>query len=263
MRGTPEARRRPPRTLALGTWLATRGVLAGVSLALAALGAGAGVIGTLLIARKGGGGAAQIPVVASSALAWGAGVMLAVGAAVHAIRRDRDEGIFALVQMRGGSTVRYVLGRVGGLVLVLAMAVGGATLIVSLAAASAGHASPQQVASASAEALAYSLAFAATLGPVSMAALGATPRVGGYLVFLAVLVLPEVTAPWTSALLPDGWHELTSIPAALDAVRTGVESPLTGGAHLARAVAGLAAVVSLCLVAVGVQAARLDREHAR
>ncbi|MDP9036943.1 MAG: hypothetical protein M3O50_19260 [Myxococcota bacterium] len=262
MHATPEVGRRSPRTLALGAWLATQGVLVTLSLALAVLGAGAGVMAALLVARKGGGGAPQIPIVASLALAWGAGVMLAVGAALHAIRRDKDEGIIALVRMRGGSTGRYVIGRVGGLVVVLAIAVGGATLIVSLAAASAGRAPPREVARASAAALAYSLAFAATLGPVAMAALGATPRIGGYLVFLAVVVVPELTAPWTSAWLPDGWHELTSIPAALDAVRTGVESPLTS-AHLARAVAGLAAVVSLCLVAVSVQAARIDREHAR
>ncbi len=265
MRATIRGRDRSPRTLALGTWLATRGALAGVALVLTAVGAGATVVASLVIARNGGAGAAQIPAIASSALAWGAGIMLAFGAAFRAILRDMDEGVFALVRARGGSSAHYVRGRVGGLVVVLAIALGGATLIASLAAtsvASLGGGSTQ-VARSGAGAVAYALAFSATMGPVAMACLGALTRVRGYFVFLAVLMVPEIAAPWTAALLPAGWHELTSIAAALDAVRAGVSSPEVSGAHLARAVAALVALVSLCLVAVGAQLARIEGERVR
>ncbi len=64
------------------------------------------------------------------------------------------------------------------------------------------------------------------------------------------MVVPELLEPWTSAVLPRGWTELTSIPAALAAVRAGVLAPAANGASAARAVAGLAAVVALALLVV-------------
>jgi hypothetical protein len=88
----------------------------------------------------------------------------------------------------------------------------------------------------------YSLAFAITLGPVAMAALGARTRAGGYLTLLAVLILPEAIESYTARILPPGWHELTSIPAALEAVRGAVLLPHSSPAA-ARAAAGLAGVV--------------------
>ncbi|HEV3190865.1 MAG TPA: hypothetical protein VGY54_10235, partial [Polyangiaceae bacterium] len=99
-------------------------------------------------------------------------------------------------------------------------------------------------------ALAYALAFAMVIGPVSVAAVGSGTRAGGYLILIAILVLPELASPWTAALLPPGWYELTSIPAALDAVRGGVASPSTAGLPLVRAAAGLAAVVATSLAVV-------------
>jgi hypothetical protein len=96
----------------------------------------------------------------------------------------------------------------------------------------------------------YALAFAATLGPIAVAALGARSRAGGYLTLVAVLVLPELLARWTSEVLPRGWHELTSVPAALAAVRAGVAAPVERAESLARALAGLVAVVAVCVVVV-------------
>jgi hypothetical protein len=99
-------------------------------------------------------------------------------------------------------------------------------------------------------ALVYALAFAATVGPLAMAALGARTRSGGYMTLLAVLVAPELLAPWTRMLLPGGWYELTSIPAALEAVRRGVLSSRAAGEHTARAIVVLVAVIATSLVVV-------------
>ncbi|MGH7271522.1 MAG: hypothetical protein ACREJ3_13920, partial [Polyangiaceae bacterium] len=97
----------------------------------------------------------------------------------------------------------------------------------------------------------YALVFAATLGPVTMAALGARTRARGYFTLLAVLVLPEVLAPWTLSLLPAGWDELASIPAALETVRRGIAVPGAASLHVVRALVGLTAVVAAALITVG------------
>jgi hypothetical protein len=246
-----------PRTLALGAWLAARGALGTVGIVLALLGALASVV--VAVAVAGSGAEAQLPTVASSAIAWSAGVMLAFGASLRAVHRDREDGIAALVRARGAGLGAYLRGRVGGLVLVLAAAVGGATLVAGIAATSVARPS-LPAAHAGLAALVYALAFAATLGPVAMATLGARTRAGGYLTFLAVLALPELLAPWTSGLLPRGWHELTSIPAALAAVRAGVAAPGAMAVPMARALAGLAAVVAISLVAVAARVGRAESE---
>ena len=90
-----------------------------------------------------------------------------------------------------------------------------------------------------------------------MACLATSSRVGGYLTLLAVVVVPELLSPWTSALLPRGWGALTSIPAALDAVRAAAGS--TGSVvDCARAVAALALVIAVSLVVVRTGAAYVE-----
>ena len=246
-----------PRTLALGTWLATRGAMAGVGFALAIAGALASVVAA--VAVSGSSGAAELPLLESSVIAWSAGVVLAFGGALRALRQDREQGVIALVRARGASVGAYVRGRVGGLVGVLAVAIGGATLVAGIAATSVAHPALTAVRT-SAAAVVYALAFAATLGPVAMAALGSRTRRGGFLALLAVLALPELLSPWTATLLPRGWHELTSIPAALAAVRAGVAAPSAMAVPMARALAGLAAVVALSFVVI---AARVRQTDAR
>jgi hypothetical protein len=243
--------------LALGTWLAARGAMAVAGMVMAALAAVAFVVLAAVVGAHGGGGAASLPAVASSAIAWSAGMTLAFGAALRAVRRDREHGIVDLARARAVGLARYVRGRVGGLVLLLAITVGGATLVAGLAATTVARPS-LPAARATLGALAYALAFAATMGPVSLAALGARTRGGGYLALVAVLGLPELLARWSMEWLPEGWHELTSIPAALAAVRAGVVAPAAMGASLARALAGLMAVVALSLFVVAARARRTD-----
>jgi hypothetical protein len=210
------------------------------------------------MARHGGNGAVRLPTVASEAVAWSAGTTFAVGAALRAFDRDRDQGVLSLVLARGATAGEYVRGRVGGLVLVLAAAVGGATLVAVLAAASAAGDLSAALRQGFA-AMVYAVAFSLTLGPVAMAALGVRSRAGGYVVLLAVLVLPELISPWTGLLLPHGWHELTSIPAMLDAVRAAALRPNEAAAGGARAVAGLAAVVALSMIALALRVGPASR----
>lgn len=241
--------------LALGVWLASRGGLVAFGFALAALGA---VLAAVAAAAGMAHGGARVPALTAQIVAWGSGVTVAFGGALHAVRRDRDEGVIALVRARGATASSYVQGRVGGLAIVVAAAVAGPTLVAGVAATSfARPALPAALASLGA--LAYALAFAMTLAPVAMATLGARTRSGGYLSLVSVLAVPELLSPWTSTLLPRGWSELTSIPAALSAVGAGFSSP-AAALHFARAVAGLTAVVAASLLVV---AARLPNPDAR
>jgi hypothetical protein len=197
-----------------------------------------------------------LPMLASEAIAWSAGVMLAFGAALRAIDRDREQGVLALVRARGASVADYVRGRVGGLVALLTASVGGATLVAALAAMSAeGIAGTLRPGIA---AVAYAIAFSVTIGPVAMAALGARTRAGGYFTLVVVLFVPELISPWTSSLLPSGWYELTSIPAALEAVRAAVAWPAAALAPGARALAALGAIIAVSLLVVAVRVGRID-----
>lgn len=245
---------RRTQTLAFGIWLARRGGLVAFGLALAVLSA----LGSIAVAFALPGFAGKhLPTAASVVIVWGAGVMLAFGGALRALPRDWQDGTIALLRARGVPASAYVGARVGGLVILLTLAVGGATLVAALAATSVAR-PPLAAGRAGLSALVYALAFAMTMGPLAMAALGARTRAGGYLTLIAVLVVPELAASWTSAVLPSGWHELSSVPAALEAVRAFVLSPRASGAHAARAVAGLTAVVIVSLAVVRARVPRAE-----
>jgi hypothetical protein len=240
----------------LGISLASRNVLVRVSLVLAAFLAIFSV--GIAVATKGR-LATQLPTMVSLGGAWLFGVTLAFGASLRAIAHDEEEGVLALARARGVPEAYYALGRVGGLILLLALSVGGPTLVAALAATAVAK-ERLAVGRESLAASAYALAFALVIGPVAVAAVGSGNRAGGYLILVAILALPELAAPWTAALLPPGWHELTSIPAALDAVRAGVASPSTAGLALVRAAAGLAAVVAASLVVVQARVRHIQRK---
>jgi hypothetical protein len=256
-----EAPRARPRTLALGIWLTMRGALARASLVLAA----AGALGSIAvaIAMQGTPALTELPALASMVFAWGTGTTLAFGGALRALGQDREQGVLALAHARGVGAAAYGGGRVGGLVVVLALAVGGSTFVAGLAATAVAGNQGFVVARASIAALVYALAFSVTVGPLAMAALGGRSRAGGYLTLLAVLVLPELLAPWTRALLPAGWRELTSIPAALEAVRAGVQTAGPAALHATRAVVGLVAVVAASLLLVRARVAALAGDATR
>jgi hypothetical protein len=232
--------------------------MAVVGVGVSAAGAAVAILWAVAAARHGERAAERVVTFTAEGVAWSAGIMIAFGAALRAFHRDREQGVLSLARVRGASVAQYARGRVGGLVLVLAATVGGPTLLATLAATAAGGG--WSSVRGGLAGLAYALAFAASVGPVALAALGAKTRTGGYFTLLAVLVLPEVVSPWTSGLLPHGWWELTSIPAALKAVRLGVAQPIEAGASAARAVAALAAVVAVAVLVVGVRARRAETE---
>jgi|HubBroStandDraft_1064217.scaffolds.fasta_scaffold06787_5 hypothetical protein len=245
---------RRPRTLALGIWLATRTGLARIGLWLAA---GTAIATAILAQGHVGALASRFPTLAAMGVAWSAGISVAFGGALRALRRDLDQGVVALARLRGVGLLAYVRGRVWGLTALIALAVGAATLGVGFTTIvdSKDRLAATREAFA---ALTYALAFAATLGPLAMAALGTGNRLVGYLSLLAVLALPEVLAGWTEPRLPAGWHELTSIPSALSAVAAGVRSGGPSLLHMVRAMAGLAAIIALSLAAVWARLAQAE-----
>jgi hypothetical protein len=248
---------------ALGRALARTGIMAKLAYVVAGLTVLSLVALAFALAKTGDDGAiVRIPLVASSLLAWGAGVFLAFSASMRALRRDREEGVREMVRARGYSATSYLWARVFGLGAEVAWLVGGGTVLAgAVAALLATHrgALANAVGDAGA-ALAFSLAFAVVVAPVAMATLGARSRVGGYLLLLLVLVVPELLEPWTSRILPAGWEELGSIPGALLALRASLLPSHVDGGLLARAGAVLAVVTALALLAVRAELAALDAE---
>src|SRR5690242_8629903 len=95
--------------VALGVGLARRGVLATIAIGVCAF--TVLVLALLAFALAGRGPYApvhDVPLLASSWLAWGGGFLLAFSAAAHALRRDRAEGVRDLVALRTTTLDRYV-----------------------------------------------------------------------------------------------------------------------------------------------------------
>ena len=250
----PAALRRRPRTLALGFWLASRGPSAKLMLAFSVALAIAGVFASRWMAHDDTHLLPLVPRFASYAFAWGAALGFGVAAAARAPFRDVETGVLALIRARGGTLSEYVIGRVGGLALWLGLLSVGGTAITSVAALSVAHPTGAMV-RASAGAALYALVFALAMGPLAMATLGGRSRFRGYLAFLAVIVLPELGSPWVRTLIPEGWHELTSLPSALETLQS-VASASTNGLAASRALAGLTAVAAISIVIVHAHAVR-------
>ena len=189
------------------------------------------------LARTGSGFPAQLPLLESSAIAWSAGMVLALGCALGALGRDREQGrvgarpgtrsehqrLRARARRGAGAAARGHGGRRDA----------GRRDCCDLGDAPRAGCGARRARPASFTRWPSQRRSARWPWPRSAGA-GAT---GGALALLAVLALPELLSPWTATpLLPRGWHELTSIPAALAAVRAGVMAPAaTGAAHGARA----------------------------
>jgi hypothetical protein len=249
--------------LALGVALARGGVMAKLALGIAGLTVFLAVTVPVALSRDEAlPPLAAVPAVGASALAWGAGVILAFAGAAHALRRDHDDGIRALLAARGSSPDRYVWGRVGGLALLLAIVVGGGTLVIGavsiLVARAAGLA--LEAVQGTGASLVYALAFSLVLAPVSMAALGARSRIGGYAWLLAIVFLPELFQDATATLVPRTWNDVVSIPAALASLRGSLMPSHVDPMRLARSVIVLSFVAVFCMLIVLQQTDRVDAE---
>ncbi len=249
--------------LVLGISLARRGFLVGASLAI-------GAVTTLALmglaasyARRGAEAPVQsVPILASGALAWGAGFLLAFSASARVLRRDRADGVRQLLRWRGLGLARYLGTRVGGLAALLAIVVAGGTALVGASALAVGAklGTARDVAQSTGAALAYAVAFSLVVAPLAVAAVGARSRMGGYFFLAAVLFLPEMAATWLEAMLPHGLAELFAIPSALAALRTSLAPGSVDGWRALRSVLALAVFVALALAAVRREITVVDRE---
>jgi hypothetical protein len=255
--------RRGRGLLALGVSLARGGVMSKVGLGIAGLTVFLAITVPIALSRdEAQPPLAVVPAVGASALAWGAGVILAFAGAAHALRRDHDEGIRALLAARGANADRYVWGRVGGLALLLAIVVGGGTLVigaVSIFSARAGGLA-LDTAQGTLASIVYAIAFALVLAPLSMAALGARSRMGGYAWLLALLFLPELFEDVTRTLVPRAWNDVVSIPAALASLRGALMPAHLDPMRLARSLIVLSFVAVFCMLIVLQQTDRVDAE---
>jgi hypothetical protein len=258
---SPASPSRLRASIALGAALAARGILVKLAMGLGLLVTFIGVVLALLHV----GSAATlvlVPAASSSALAWGAGVPIAFAGSIHAFRQDRARGIRALLHARGARVSDYANGRVLGLALIVFAVVGGGTLVsggVGMLAASAAGAAGRAVQGLFAS-LVFALAFAVVVSALALAAMGGRSRAGGYVGLLALLVLPEALERWTSALVPDEWTDLLSVPSALAALRGALAGPEVDAARFARAACVVAASAALCVALVRIEIARFDAE---
>jgi hypothetical protein len=248
--------------LALGASLARRGILARLAIGIG--------ISTIVFAcaiaialgrRAGEAPVHTVPVVTSSALAWGAGFLLAFGSAAHALRRDRAEGIQHLLVARTTSLRAYVIARIGGLAAVIAAVVAGGTLltgVVAIAASTKGGGLLKTL-QATGASFVFSIAFAAVVAPIAFAALGARSRVGGYFFLLFVIVVPELFAGLLSGWLPESLLEVIAIPSALAALRSALAPGSFDVLRAMRALVAIALWIMLASVLVRRAVGLLDR----
>ena len=239
--------------LLLGATLARRGPLALVSMVISVLTVLVLCAIAFAFARRGGDAPVQsVPVLASSALAWGGGFLHAVAISVGALRRDRAEGIRHLFVVRTASLHGYLLARVGGLAAVLAVIVAGGTLLVSLAAlvgAMRGHAVAATLQSTFG-AVVYSLVYAVVIASVAFAALGSRTRLSGYFALLLVLVVPEIVSNMLTGPLPSEVTELCAIPSALAALRSSISPGTVDVFRFLRALVAAAVFAGVALFLV-------------
>jgi hypothetical protein len=207
----------------------------------------------------------DVPLIASSALAWGGAFLQAFATSSGALRRDRAAGIQQLVLARTLSIRGYVLGRVGGLAVWLLVAVSGGSLVIGLASllgATQAHAFARTLQATIASA-AYGLAFALVVAPVAFAALGSRTRAGGYLALLGIIVLPEVfvaVAGGPSGPLPNEVAELCALPSALAALRSSLAPESVDAWRFLRAFGALAVFAIIATSLVRRDAVVLERD---
>lgn len=250
------------RLIRFGAKLATRGLIARAGLALAVLWCLFFVGRVFLLSRRHLPSAYYLPSIASVSLVWGAGICIAFGAALSALKRDRVDGTFRLVVGRLGSARAYVVSRVGGLVLLLALVnAGGALLVGAACVATAPSAHAAWLALwTSAASLLFGVCASIVLGLVCFAALGVAGRVAGYGRLVAVLFVPEVVRRLVLSRMDVPGMDVMSIESALGALRESLLPNMVDPARFARAAFVLVVVSAAALAVVRRDANRLMRE---
>jgi hypothetical protein len=234
----PASKPAPPRRFAgavsLGFSLANTGFLARASLVIAVLTTLGAVAFALAMSHEEAPPFASLPGVTASALAWGAGFLFAVAASARAFDRDEKDGIRFLVRTRGLSLGTYTIGRVFGLAITLALIVGIGSAVTGGVCAALAHGSRLAVGKATLASVVYALAFGILVAPLAAATLGARARGTGYLILIALLIVPELMQDSLDSL-PERWRGLFGIPSAMASLRDSlspshVDLPLAGAA---------------------------------
>ncbi|GAC1526565.1 MAG: hypothetical protein NVS3B10_24870 [Polyangiales bacterium] len=242
--------------------LARRGILPVVSIAICASTTLAlSLIAGVLSGRGPQSPAHDVPILASSALAWGGGFLLAFAAAAHALRKDRAEGLRELFVARTMTLGGYLLARVGGLAALIALCVAGGTAIcglVGIAGAARASGVPAMV-HATGAAVVFSLAFSAVVAPVAFAAVGARSRLGGYVFLIAIVAIPELVVGLMGSSLPSSVADVLSIPSALGALRTSLAPGTVDLSRTMRALIALSLVASFAMFLVRRDAILVER----
>jgi hypothetical protein len=213
-----------------------------ISLAVSGVTALAFVVLGVVLARRGSEAPVHdVPILASSALAWGGGFLHAFSASASALRRDDTSGVRHLFVGRTASLRGYLAARVGGLALVLGAVAGGGTLLAGAAAVVAARSGDVvgQTVQATAASVVFALAFACVLAPIALAALGARKRLSGYFVLLLLLVVPALLVEATDGFVPSEAAELCSVPTALGALRGALAPGSVDGFRFVRAFVAL------------------------
>jgi hypothetical protein len=252
------------RLIRFGARLAMRGLIARAGLGLAIVWCLFFVGRVFLLSRRNLPSAYYLPSIASVSLVWGAGICIAFGAALSALKRDRVDGTYRLIVGRVGSARAYVLSRVGGLVLLLAIVNAGGGLLVgaaSIATSPNAHAALLALWT-SAASLLFGICASIVLGLVCFAALGVAGRVAGYGRLVGVLFLPEIVRRLVLSRMDVPGMDVMSIESALGALRESLLPNMVDPARFARALFVLFVVSAAALAVVRRDANRLMREGA-
>lgn len=247
----------------LGAALARRGPMVVVSLVVSAVTAIGLAILAFGFARRGASAPVHdVPLLASSALAWGGGFLHAFSASASALRRDRTDGIRDLFVTRTTSIRGYLFGRIAGLALLLAVVLGGGTLLVGGVAILAETNGPAVLRTmrATLASVVFVVAFSAVMAPIALAALGARTRVSGYVFLLLAVFLPELFVLWTKSSWPASVVELLAPPSALDALRASLAPGAVDPFRMVRALVALAVFAAIAVFFVRRDVLLLERE---
>ncbi len=205
---------------------------------------------------------ASLLLLMENAFAYGIGFLVAFGGATQAFRQDRDEGIRALLAARGVTTSEYLVARVAGLALAVAIPTVGGTALTGLVALLVAHRASvlPETARAVLVGVGYASAFSLMVALVALVALGARNRAGGYIVLVVLFLLPDFLSPWTSPLVPPAWAGLVSLPGVLTTLRDTLLPGSFDGALLVRGLAALAGVLLVLALLVRAELFRLDSD---
>lgn len=248
-----EKPRRFRSALALGTRLSGAGLVQKISLGVVVI----TVLGAIAVAMSLMHDAhpplAAVPVLTAAALAWGGGFTFAIAAGAHAFDRDMASGIRELSRTRGVSGRSYVLARVLGLALALFLIVAVGTIVTGAACALLGPASRVAILKSTAATIPYAAAYALVLAPMCVATMGTRSRPRGYMLLLAILIVPELAQDSLEGI-PEHWRSLVGVPSAMATLRDSL-TPAHFDAALAGAAAAVIAILALLCIALSFEAA--------